>query len=162
MTKPKLSKVQISQLSLTRLNFEKKSDKLGRKTIPTHSISFEVNVKQITETECLTICKIDTFSKKEPPTNFIISMEYEVHSNVLDKTDVKELIAFARLGAPFNVFVHARELIIQLTLKAFGKAAFFPLLNISDLQKETNVKVELLPGPETGTVTSTTEGKPAE
>jgi preprotein translocase subunit SecB len=139
MSKPKKSIISISSLVLTDLTFHKKSAKLKRIIIPARAISIDASIEELEKLNYLTDCSININSEKDPNSDFVSTLKYQIISQTIDIDHLKDLEAFAKFGALFNAFVHARELIADLTARSFGRAALFPLLDIRQLGNEIKI-----------------------
>jgi len=139
MSKPKKSIISISSLLLIELSFHKNSSKLKRTIIPANAINIEATIQELEQLNYLTECTIHINPNKDPKSDFFSMLKYQIVSQAIDQDHLKELEIFARFGAIFNAFVHARELIADLTARSFGKAALFPLLDIR--QRGSEIKI---------------------
>jgi preprotein translocase subunit SecB len=144
MSKPKKSIISISSLLLTDLSFHKNSSKLKRTVIPANAINIEATIQELEQLTYLTECTIHINENKDPKLYFSSMLKYQIVSQAIDQDHLKELETFARFGAIFNAFVHARELIANLTSRSFGKAALFPLLDIRQLGTEIKIITQVI------------------
>jgi len=112
---------------------------LKRTLIPANAINIEATIQELEQLTYLTDCTIHINENNDPKLYFSSMLKYQIISQAIDQDHLKELEAFARFGAIFNAFVHARELIANLTARSFGKAALFPLLDIRQLGSEIKI-----------------------
>ena len=145
-TKEEISKspIQIIDLSLVHVEFRKKTTSLKQFDIPINSLDFTVSIDQIDDLTLSSLCNLSAF-KDDEGADFQFSLSYLLVAQIRDKSMRENLERFARIGAMFNVLVHARETIASLTARAFGKAIILPTLNITEFGK--SVKINILEKP---------------
>lgn len=141
MEKQKKSPIQISEISLNEIIFKKRGTRLKRTKILPSAINFEVQIQEIDTLSYTTRCKINVYDEAEQSCDFYLKLEYNIISRIIDPEFKNALEGFAKLGAPFNALVHAREIVSSLTSRAFGKVALLPLLDIRDFEQRLEIKV---------------------
>lgn len=139
MEKLKKSIIKLLNVSLTSVDFQKKGEALRRLRIPTNAIKIQVVINKIDSLKIRSECTINIYNKDSLKDDFFLSVVYEIVAAVSELGDYEQLEKFARFGAPYNVFVHARELVADITGKAYGKIALLPLINITDLGKQIQI-----------------------
>lgn len=136
----KKSPIQIVDLSLVHVDFRKKTTSLKHLDIPIESIKLTVSIDELDELTLSSLCDMSAFIDDENA-DFQISLSYLLVAQISDKSMRENLERFARVGAMFNVLVHARETIASLTARAFGKAIILPTLNIADFGQSIKINV---------------------
>jgi hypothetical protein len=130
METPNTSPIQIQSISLIGLNFEILKSNPSDISIHIDNLSIEVSTDEKSSVVIVSTVNLKVQPNEAHPIAFTAHLTYEIESRVEKQDDVKHLKAFARIGAPFNALVHAREVIVGLTSRAFGKSVLIPLLDI--------------------------------
>lgn len=156
----KRSPIQIIDLSLVHLDFRKRTTSLKQTEVSIDSIKLTVSIDELDENTLSSLCDVAVFVDEEN-SDFQISLSYLVVAQVSDKSMRENLEMFARIGAMFNVLVHAREAIASLTARAFGKAVILPTLNITEFGH--TIKINVLEKPrDSNTIPANRENPAAE
>lgn len=137
----KRSPIQVDSLSLQNVEFRKESPRLRSLKVRPASLEISVTVQRVDELTFSTACKI-TINEKKKSRDFYFCAEYLVISKTLVAERAEDLERFARLGAPFNVLVHVRDILQSLSTRAYGKSVQLPLLDISEMASIAVTKVE--------------------
>jgi len=139
MEKPKKSPIQISEFSLTTLEFKRVGSRPRRLKIPANFIKIEAVVEELDALAYSIVCHICINEEAKEALDFSAKIEYQMVAKTIDPEFKKQLEGFAKVGAPFNALVHARELIASLTARAFGRTAMLPLIDIRDFESTIHV-----------------------
>lgn len=129
----KKSPIHIVSIVLVSLEFKKINEKLRGTKVRPGSLSIDVSVLEVDRMTYSTSCKIGINEGKEKLSDYSFIAEYEITSKTLEEEFAKDAEGFAKLGAPFNVLVHVRELLQSLTARAFGRSVLLPLMDIREL-----------------------------
>jgi len=153
MEQMKESIIRLERISLESLDFTKKAQVLQRISIPPKLLRFDVTVETLTDTTVQSRCDISVLSEQNQEDDFEIHLSYLIIASISDISQKEALEKFAKFGAPFNALVYARDLIANITSRAFGQPAMLPLLDIRQLGESINIISKASPQnpPESGT-----------
>ena len=144
MSDIKKSIIQLGEISLTDVKFVKKKPTLSRAgiNVKLNDIHFQVVVQQLDKYAFLSRCTFEIFREQNDQSDFYASFQYEIVSKVSEDKHLEDLEKFAKFGAPFNAIVHVREILIGLSGRAFGRAAFIPLIDIREFGKKLIIETK--------------------
>jgi hypothetical protein len=132
MEQLKESPIRIDKITLKQVEFTIISPICEITNIPIAAISIEVEIDMIGDTSGKSCLNLMLYKKTTEPHPFEFSVKYEMTSTLSDSSLVEAFKMFLNIGAPFNLLVYTRDLLMNLTNKAYNKTVLLPLLDIRE------------------------------
>jgi hypothetical protein len=141
----KESPIRIDKITLQKVEFTTISSICEIADIPISAISIDVEMDLVGESSGKSCLNLALFKNTAEPHPFEFSVKYEMTSTLSDSNLVDAFKMFLNIGAPFNLLVYTRDLLMGLTNRAYNKTVLLPLLDIREfaqLVAKTSIPTE--------------------
>jgi hypothetical protein len=128
----KLSPIRIENITLHRVEFSKILPECEINAIPTNAISMSVETETLSETSGKSSLDLSLYKDATDPHPFEFRSKFEMTFSLTDPSLTDAFKMFLNVGAPFNLLVYTRDLLMSLTNRAYKKTIVLPLLDIRE------------------------------
>jgi preprotein translocase subunit SecB len=128
----KTSPFKIERIILQQVEFTRILSECDIVDIPIDAISIDVEADPISETNGRSCLNLAIYKYTTNPHPFEFRVKYEMIFTLNDANLMDAFKMFLNVGAPFNLLVYTRDLLMSLTNKAYNKTIILPLLDIRE------------------------------